>query len=245
MLSERKTILGIYLILAVVAWSSLIAQDKKDPSHSETSTEVPELSKFHEVIYKIWHTAWPNKDVAMLKDLLPEVEELGGDLVKTQLPGILREKKTAWEKNIEKMKSVMADYRTAVKEDNGQKLLDAAERLHAQYETMVRVIRPALKELDDFHSALYPLYHYYMPQKDKEKIKASVSVLTQRMQALYKATLPSKFKGKESAFKAAKKELAAALKTLEVSVSGSDQNRIGKDINAVHSRYEELNKVFE
>jgi hypothetical protein len=65
------------------------------------------------------------------------------------------------------------------------------------------------------------------------------------MQALYKATLPSKFKGKESAFKAAKKELAAALKTLEVSVSGSDQNRIDKDINAVHSRYEELNKVFE
>ena len=36
---------------------------------------VPALDSFHEVIFKIWHEAWPKKNTAMLQQLLPEVEK--------------------------------------------------------------------------------------------------------------------------------------------------------------------------
>ena len=41
---------------------------------TETSSDVPELWEFHDVIYQIWHEAWPEKNTVMLKDLIPEIE---------------------------------------------------------------------------------------------------------------------------------------------------------------------------
>ena len=78
---------------------------------ADAVAEVPELDSFHEVIFKIWHEAWPNKDTAMLKDLQPSVEEGIANVAAAQLPGILREKKTAWVEGIEKLKNAGAEYK--------------------------------------------------------------------------------------------------------------------------------------
>jgi hypothetical protein len=233
------------VIMLLLAGFSLLAQDKPAPAGSETRSEVPELTDFHEVVYKIWHTAWPNKDVVMLRELSSEVEQLGDKLLRAQLPGILREKKIAWDENVAKMKSIMGAYKEAVNDTNSQRLLDAAEQLHSQYEKLVRVVRPVLKELDEFHTVLYPLYHYYMPQKDLEAIKGSVAKMKEKMEVLEKASLPARFKEKQEVFVAARARLAAALKTLDGSLSSTQPGEIDKNINQLHSRYEELSKIFE
>ncbi len=243
--SLNKLALVVSLFTFFVLCASVKAQENKKPSDAEFKREVPELTKFHEVVYKIWHTAWPEKDIAMLKELLPEVEHLGGELCKAELPGILREKKSVWTKSTEQMKTILADYRLAANGRDSEKLLKAAEQLHAQYEAMVRVIRPAMKEVDEFHSALYPLYHYYMPQKDEGKIRLSVALLIEKMTALSKASLPAKMKDKTTAFNEARSRLGESLKSLEQVLTSSNSVEIDQHINTVHSRYEDLNKIFD
>jgi hypothetical protein len=63
----------------------------------ETESAVPELAAFHEVIYPIWHTAYPDKDIAMLKSLVPQVNELAAKVFSAQLPGILRDKQAKYD----------------------------------------------------------------------------------------------------------------------------------------------------
>ncbi len=67
---------------------------------------------------------------------------------------------------------------------------------------LVRVIRPALKELDEFHAVLYMLYHYYMPGDSLEQMKSSAVALKEKMVVLNKAVLPERLKSKEPAFAA-------------------------------------------
>lgn len=71
---------------------------------AEATASVPALDSFHEVIFKIWHEAWPKKDAAMMQRLLPEVEKGISEVASAQLPGILREKKAAWEEGVKASK---------------------------------------------------------------------------------------------------------------------------------------------
>ena len=73
----------------------LFTQDQEHSS--EINSSIPELSEFHEVIYPIWHTAYPEKDIAMLKEMLSEVNNGAEKIYSAQLPGILRDKKEEWD----------------------------------------------------------------------------------------------------------------------------------------------------
>ena len=67
----------------------------------ETESRVEELSEFHEIIYPIWHTAYPEKDYAALREYVPEVNRLAKNLFDAKLPGILRDKQTKWDDGME------------------------------------------------------------------------------------------------------------------------------------------------
>ena len=55
----------------------------------ETSSNVPELIEFHDVIYLIWHEAYPDKDYEALRNFVNDVNEYANKLYDAQLPGIL------------------------------------------------------------------------------------------------------------------------------------------------------------
>lgn len=231
----------VILIFLISTHHALRAQEIS----KETVANVPALTEFHKVIYKIWHTAWPNKDNDMLTALLPEIEKGAAAVVGAELPGILRDKKAAWDKGIGELQSIVKEYRAAAEAKQKQRLLDAAEKLHAQYETLVRVIRPPLMQLEDFHAVLYMIYHHYMPGEALDKIKASVEPLREKMAALNKATLPARFKGKEASFTAARKDLDKAVTELGAAVGSNDQGKIKTAIETMHDRYVTLAAVLE
>ncbi|MCJ7553795.1 MAG: hypothetical protein MUO34_07915, partial [Ignavibacteriaceae bacterium] len=60
----KNYFLFVFLFAALSFNSAGFAQEQKEIS--ETSADVPELFSFHDVIYPIWHTAFPNKDIEML-----------------------------------------------------------------------------------------------------------------------------------------------------------------------------------
>jgi hypothetical protein len=213
-------------------------------SPADAVAQVPALDSFHEVIAQIWHEAWPKKDVAMLQKLSPEVEKGIEKVAAAPLPGILREKKAAWEEGVKKLKSAGAEYKAAAAAKDDQRLLVAAEALHSRFEGLMRAIRPALKELDDFHATLYMLYHYYLPKYEIAKIKSSAVELKKKMAALDAARLPERLKQKEGEFQAARAKLSQSVDALEPALRTNQEKAIKEAIEALHSNYQSLDKVF-
>jgi NADH dehydrogenase/NADH:ubiquinone oxidoreductase subunit G len=212
---------------------------------ADATAEVPALGSFHEVIYKIWHEAWPEKNTTMLRQLLPEVEKGISDVSSAQLPGILREKKAAWDEGIKKLRITGSEYKTAAAARDDGALLASAEKLHSQFEELMRITRPALKELDEFHAVLYMLFHHYLPDYDLEKIRSSAVELKQKMAALNACQLPERLKQKEAQFQTARIKLSKSVDAFESGVRSNDEKTIKDLVSVLHADYQALNQVFE
>ncbi len=229
------------LLLLFVITVPLMAQEKH-----EVNSEVKELSEFHDVIYTIWHTAWPEKNIQMLKELLPDVEKAYAKVKDAKLPGILRDKKGKWDEGLKKFGASVDAYKDAAGKDNGQALLDAAEKMHADYEGLVRVVKPVLKEVDAFHQELYMMYHYYSPNFELEKIKSSAAVLKAKMDAMMSAKLSKRLEPRQEKFDAARKGLMEAVVNLnEVVAKSTDKKTITDAVDGMHTKYADLEKVFD
>jgi hypothetical protein len=236
----RKTRLFALAVLLLCA-NALYAQ-----LPDETNGKVPELDAFHKPIYALWHEAWPAKDIAKLKTLLPDVEKAYASLAAAKLPGILREKKSKWDEKLALLTQSVKEYRKSVDENNDDGILKAAEAVHMNYEQMVRVVRPVLPELDAFHQSLYLLHHYYVPEKKSDQIAASADSLMKKMQALNSADLPKRLEAKKEAFSKARKNLDDAVKAFAEGIKAKKgKEEVAKLESVLHTRYEVLEKVFE
>jgi hypothetical protein len=214
------------------------------PAHAETSWQVPELFAFHEVIATIWHEAWPAKDIAQLKALTPQVKAGAAKVAGAQLPGILRDKQAAWDEGVAGLQRTVTDYETAAASGDDARLLAAAEALHAQFEKLVRTIRPLTKELDAFHQVLYPLYHHQLDPYDAAAVKATVPQLQEKMAALAKAPLPERFAPKTGAYDAARAELGREVDAFAAAVATGDPAKAKAAAETMHSAYVKLEAVL-
>ena len=244
---RHKPVLATFLftVFLLAFGMTAHAQESLQGHAAEAKAEVPELRAFHTVIFEIWHGAWPKKDTAQLAALLPKVEAGVQSVAGAELPGILRERKSAWDEGVKGLQAIAAEYKSGVEKKDSQKLLDAAEKLHSQYERLVRVIHPALKELEEFHAVLYMLYHYYMPGDSLEQMKNSASALKEKMVVLDKAVLPERLKSKEPAFTTAREKLSRSVDALAATAPSNELKKIKSAVGTVHSDYQALEKVFE
>jgi hypothetical protein len=228
--------------LAVNFCSSLVFAQLPD----ETSSRVPELDAFHKPIYVLWHDAWPAKDIPKLKALLPDVEKAYTALATAKLPGILLDKKAKWDDKLQQLTQAMREYRESVDQNNGEGILKAAESVHMNYEQLLHVIRPALKELDEFHQVLYLLHHYYVPEQKAEQIKASADSLLIKMDVLNAAALPKRLDPKTDQFNKALKNLDESVNAFAHAVRAKKAKEdIAKLENTLHACYQEIENVLE
>jgi hypothetical protein len=229
-----------FLILSLMYCSISNAQRPAD-----ATARVPALDSFHEVIFKIWHEAWPQKNVSMLRQLVPEVEKGISSVASAQLPGILREKSAAWKEGVNRLQEEGSEYKAAAGANDDPRLLTAAERLHARFEALMRITRPALPELDEFHSVLYMLYHHYLPENDLKNIRLSAVELKQKMTALNSAKMPGNRKQHAPEFESARAKLSKSVDDFEASSRSNDQKLIKQNIETVHSNFEALARIVE
>ena len=211
----------------------------------ETESRVEELSEFHEIIYPIWHTAYPEKDYAALREYVPEVNRLAKNVFNAKLPGILRDKKAKWDEGLEQLKKAVEDYNKAAAGEDNQALLDAAEVLHAKFEMLIRLIRPVLKEIDDFHKVLYIVYHKYLPNKEYANIRSVSDDMIRKAEAVTKAKLPSRLEAKTDEFSSAAQELLDASKKLKATCLTENTGLIEKAVDFLHTKYQNLEKIFD
>jgi hypothetical protein len=224
---------------------ALIAAAAVPAFTQETESAVPELSAFHEVIYPIWHTAYPEKDIAMLKSLVGQVNELAAKLYAAKLPGILRDKQAKYDAGLAEFRKSVDAYNAAAKGTDDKALLDAAEALHAKYEALVRTIRPVLKEMDEFHKVLYVVFHKDLPDKNWANIRAAAPELMAKAEAVTKATLSARLQPKQATFNAAASALAEAAAVLAGLGRQAEEVAIEHAVQRLHTRYQELEKIFD
>lgn len=230
------------VLCAVLALPS--AAPAQTPKESELKSDIPALTAMHEVIMPMWHDAWPARDHAALAAFLPQIEKHMNAIAKVQLPGILRDKSDAWDAGVNDLRQSVAAYKAAVEDKDNDALMKAAEALHATYEALGKVVRPALQEMDAFHAPLYVLYHYQLNPFDLKGVTSSARTMQEKMAGLNQATLPERLKARQESFVAQRARLSKAVDALIAELAGRDEMRIRAAVEALHIEYEKLEKVF-
>lgn len=238
----KRTSLTVALAVSLILVGVPVLATEVD---AETEARVPALTAFHEVVYPLWHEAWPKKDVDALVALAPKVDAGVAAIANAELPGILRDKKATWASAVERLKAIGSEYASASAKKDGPALLAAAENLHSQFERMVRIVRPVLKELEAFHGTLYVLYHRQLDPFALEAVTQSVRTLDDKMVPLAAAALPERLKAKAEAFLTARGALSAAVDEAVATLGRKDEKEIRAAVELLHTRYQELEKVFD
>jgi hypothetical protein len=236
----RRSLLSLALIMLGAA--GLFAQQQAAEREMESS--IPELVAFHEVIYPIWHTAYPSKDGKALRGFADQVSTLAQKVYAAELPGILRDKAELWKQGVAEFRQAVDGYLAAAKGTDDQALLGAAEALHTKYERLVRTMAPLTAELDEFHKLLYIIYHKYLPDKKWAPIKSTAPELAGLAEPLAGAKLPKRLEARADKYNAAAAALIQAAKELAATCQGNDTAAIEAAVLKVHAKYQELEKVF-
>jgi primosomal protein N'' len=182
--------------------------------------------------------------VKAMAAMLPDIQKHFAAVSKAELPMVLRDKQAAWVAGVDDLKQTIAAYKGAVEAGDNDALLKAAEKLHTQYEALVKIVRPVLKEMEDFHATLYVLYHYQINPLQPEKAAESIRVLKVKMETLSSATLPERLKAKTEAFNTQRARLAKSIDDLIAVLDSNDASKIKTAIEIMHTQYENLERVF-
>jgi hypothetical protein len=239
-----KSMVLFLLVFVLCAFNNSFSQ--QEDHSSEINSSVPELFDFHEVIYPMWHTAYPNKDYALFKQLLPDVNAGVEKIYAAKLPGILRDKENEWNEGLEKLRASVKDYNTACEENNEPGMLTSAEELHSNFEMLVRIVKPVTKEVDEFHKVLYMIYHHYGPNKNTEELNKAIDDLMNRADELKNCVLPKWATDKKDDFAKAADGLYNSTKELQtLKNSKADDKQIKEGIEKVHTDYQKLEALFD
>ncbi len=241
-----KKLFILFCLLPVLFNSHLsFAQTKIDPV--EITSTVPELTDFHKIIYPMWHDAYPAKDYDALKGFTPQIKESVESINKAKLPGILRDKETQWKNLLNELNVSAKNYNAAVVSGDNEAILTAAERLHSVYERMNRAIRPAIKEIDDYHQTLYIIYHKHYPDRKFDEIARLTSILVEKAEVIKtypKDKLKKRLGENINKFDISAEKLYNATIILKDAVNIDDPEKKKEAVESVHKAYQDLDAVF-
>ncbi len=249
-MKSRNVVLLALFIAGSLSFASastdamLLQEAKPEISQEELKAAVPELMELHEVVYPLWHSAYPEKDYALIKELLPQAEALTAKLDAAKLPGILRDKQEAWDKGKEFLKSALDNLKKAVQSDDKDEMLKQVEAFHTGFERLARTVFPVVDELEAFHQELYKLYHYYAPSYDLEGIRTALRAMKDKLPPLKQVQLPGRLAEKQVEFNSSIQELESAVNELAEAVKKEIKKAILESVEKVHTVYQKTQSIF-
>lgn len=241
----KKILLLTFTLFIALVTNTAFAQTKEQAA--EISPNVPELSAFHTIIAPMWHTAYPAKDIAALKALVPQIKANMEKMNIAKLPGILREKETAWKNELVKFNVTAENYYKACAGDDAEAILLATEKFHSGYEAMNRAVKPFVKEMDEYHITLYVIYHKLMPEKKYTEVANLMDKLILQADAITKYPqdkLVKRLKDNTPKFYDYAAKLSIVTVDLKEVLKGADSKKIDAAIEKTHSAYRLLETAF-
>ncbi len=234
----------IFILIFSFFTASLFPQQKD--SLDEVASTVPELDEFHVVVHQMWHDAYPNKDVKILKDLLPLVQTSVEKIYKVELPPLLNDNKEKWDQNVEKLRSSSEKYKQAIEENDEDKLLEATGEIHSEYEMFVRIVTPVTKEIGEFHKMLFRIYDNYLPNNKTDKLSDAIDDLVVLADSLMNSKLPKWAESKKDDFVLNADILYNSVLDLQkLKNSGAEVDKIENVVELVDVNFKKLVTLFE
>lgn len=241
MRNRRPTILAA---VAIVLAASATVPAADPAADEETKASVPALTAFHDVVFPLWHDGWQNRDLTLIAEMLPRVKEGVRAVRSADLPGILRDRREDWDAGVSALAEALAAYEGAVEAREEKGMLDAVEALHAGFEKLVRLVRPAMRELDAYHVELYAVYHKILPAGETGRLPAAAEAMADRCRALAAAEVPRRFVAKEAEIRREIEALCRDTDALREAAGGGDAAAVGAAVERVHDRYRKLEAAF-
>ncbi len=232
----------LFTILIVILSVPVFSQAEFDST--EIKAEVPALSEFHDVIYPIWHVAYPSKDYSALQGYVADIDSGSQNIYEAKLPGILQDKQEIWDKGVNEFKVAVEEYKKIADQKNNEMLLKAAENLHSKYESLVHIIHPVLPELDQFHQILYMIYHKYLPQEDYQQIYLVSDDLVAKAEALSKVKLRGNDGELQKKFENNTTQLLHAAQKLREELKSNNYELAKYGVEDVHRAYQKTEALF-
>lgn len=239
--------LSAFLFTLILLSLTCVSYSQEKIDSSEISSDVPELFAFHEVIYPMWHNAYPDKDYEALKGFVPQIKASVESINNAKLPGILHERESEWKTSLKELNTVAETYYAAAEKNDHEALLEAAEKLHHEFEMMMRVIKPAIRELDEYHQTLYIIYHKLYPAKKYDEIAGLTDNLIAKAEAVAsfpQEKLKRRLGDRITEFDAAAKELLAKTEALKEVLKANDAQKNNEAIEEMHKAYQQLDAIF-
>jgi hypothetical protein len=196
----------------------------------------------------MWHNAYPAKDIAALKGFIPQIKLSMAAINKAVLPGILKEKEADWKNQLKELNQSAESYYSAAEKSDNEALLNAAEKLHSNYEMMNRVIRPPVTEIYEYHQVLYVIIHKILPEKNYDAMATLMDGLIAKADAIVRVpqeNIKRRLGDKTSDFEVISNELYVATVALKDILKGSDANKKDEAIQHMHEVYETLDSLFK
>lgn len=231
-------------ILLLVVVSTFISYAQTQIPKDEIVNTVPELDQMHEIIFPIWHEAYPDKDYKKLRSYLDEVLRVSDIIIKAKLPGILREKQAKWDIGIQQFKGSVEAYKNACNGTDDADLLLKAEKLHSDYEMLVRIVKPLMKEVGSFHESLYIVYHDYLPNNKIDMVLKISDELISKAELILKGKMPKKIEAKKELFIEKVNILINECKNVKAVAEKKDSKAIGEAIEKMHTAYSNIEELF-
>jgi len=203
------------------------------------------LKEFHEVLFPVWHDFLPNGDYQSIRKSMPEFKRTLEILMKAPLPLFYQHVKDDYENKRQNLALAVGELDSVAQTGDDKQLETSVENMHGAFEQMVRVLAPRIKEMDEFHLVLYPLWHDAMPNKDYQAIKASIPSLESKIDALMKAELPEELKSIETRFTEKRESLRKAVEDLATVCRQNKDKEIIEKLTQMHESYRDLDGVFE
>jgi len=210
----------------------------------EITAEVSQLSDIHEVMYPLWHDAFPAQDFEMIRELVPQFAEPLAALDAVELPGILQDKQEGWDEGKVALMAAFEGLSGAAEAGNEEEMLGYSETFHMAYEGLVRLVRPPAPEVDAFHQLLYGVYHHYGPGYDLEKIQTAATDMVAAIPPLQSLELPERFADRQDQYQSAVTALSGAVDDLVAQLENPNRDDVQAAINGVHDAYAEIEEFF-
>ncbi len=238
MRSKIYTFTILFVLLSIPVFS------QTDFDSTEIKAEVPALSDFHDVIYPIWHVAYPTKDYTALQSYVGDIDKGSQKIYEAKLPGILQDKQEMWERGVNEFKVAVEEYKKIADQKDNEMLLKAAENLHSKYESLVHIVHPVLPELDQFHQILYMIYHKYLPQEDYQQIYLVSDDLVSRAETLSKVKLRTSDQEMQTKFENNTTQLLHATQKLREELKSNNYELAKYGVEDVHRAYQKTEALF-
>ena len=254
-MKKSKNMFSILLVSMLFLLSGLIflAGCGKDTEIKEEQPPVTEMKKptvtgireFHEVLYPVWHDYFPQGDFQSIREAIPEFKRTTKILMEAELPQFYHNVKDHFQDGRKALALSVDKLESVAQTGDDKELAKAVEEMHTAFERMARILAPRIKELEEFHLVLYPLWHQAMPNEDYQAIKSAIPSLEDKTDALISAVLPQRFKGLEPQFLEKREALKQAVHELADVCRKNDDDSIIQKLTQMHQAYMELDQVFE